>query len=57
MMKKFLVVIAVIYLLVAASRGLLHGIDLWDGPVAANLVVESISTGALWPFQLWAWFT
>ena len=56
-MKKFLVGIAVIYLLVAASRGLLHGIDLWDGPIATNLVVESVATGALWPAQLWAWLT
>ena len=56
-MKKLLIVTAVIYLLVAASRGLLRGVDLWDGPVAANLVVEAISTGALWPAELWAWLT
>ena len=56
-MKKFLIVISVIYLLVAGSRGLHRGIDLWDGPIAVNLVVESVSTGALWPLQFWAWLT
>lgn len=56
-MKKLLIVTAVIYGLVAASRGLFHGIDLWDSPIAMNLVAEAVSTGVLWPAELWAWLT